>query len=202
MNLSTLTLTEDEIEQGLAEQLANPEPNQEDRSILRALRAAKRGHPLIMLSECIRAGGTFEDGLPRLAVVRCGAKTVGVRTEWGSRDLIYISDPDTTRPWNDGRRNRGALVNERTVRVRDVVEPAHRPRNGGTTVVPLVPPRHRPSLRREHMFHILWEVEAWTPAPPTDPALIHHVRGDLWAVLVTWDLTELERAVLAGRVTS
>jgi len=33
--------------------------------------------------------------------------------------------------------------------------------------------------------------------PPRDPALIRHIRGDLWAVLAVWDLTELERAVLA-----
>jgi hypothetical protein len=34
---------------------------------------------------------------------------------------------------------------------------------------------------------------------PRDPALLRHVRGDLWAVLATWDLTELERLVLTQR---
>ena len=50
------------------------------------------------------------------------------------------------------------------------------------------------------MFHILWEVEQWDPTPPVDPALVRHIRGDLWAVIAMWDLTELERAVLAARI--
>jgi hypothetical protein len=48
-------------------------------------------------------------------------------------------------------------------------------------------------------LHVLWEVERWELVPPTDPALIRHIRGDLWAVLATWDLTEIERHVLAQR---
>ena len=40
-------------------------------------------------------------------------------------------------------------------------------------------------------FHVLWEVESWTPEPPRDPALLRHLRGDLWSVLAVWDLTEL-----------
>lgn len=47
-----------------------------------------------------------------------------------------------------------------------------------------------------------FEVEDWqrTPQPPgTDPALLKHVGGDLWAVLATWDLTPLEAAVLGQR---
>ena len=34
---------------------------------------------------------------------------------------------------------------------------------------------------------------------PRDPALLRHVRGDLWAVLSVWDLTDLERMVLSQR---
>jgi hypothetical protein len=44
----------------------------------------------------------------------------------------------------------------------------------------------------------LFEVDQWEPVPPTDPALLKHIAGDLYAVLAVWDLTELERAVIAG----
>lgn len=42
-------------------------------------------------------------------------------------------------------------------------------------------------------------VPGWQPVPPTDPLLLRHLHGDLYAVLAAWDLTPLERAVLAGR---
>jgi hypothetical protein len=69
-------------------------------------------------------------------------------------------------------------------------------------MVPLIPPRFRPSPRRLRHCHILWEVEQWTMTAPHDPALLRHVCGDLWAVLAVWDLTELERLVLSQRATT
>jgi hypothetical protein len=76
-------------------------------------------------------------------------------------------------------------------------EVAHRIRERqGHTIVPLIPPEHRPNRNRLPRFHILWEVEKWDPTPPRDPALLKWIGGDLWEVVATWDLTELERAVL------
>lgn len=98
-------------------------------------------------------------------------------------------------------RNRGALVGRSTVRVTvDGRPPATRSHWRGRTIVPLIPPRYRPRRGRLSSCHLLWEVEAWDLTPPTDPALIRHLRGDLWSVLAVWDLTDLERAVLAQRI--
>jgi hypothetical protein len=41
--------------------------------------------------------------------------------------------------------------------------------------------------------------QSWTWIAPEDPALIKHIRGDLWSVMAVWDLSELERLVLAQR---
>ncbi len=70
--------------------------------------------------------------------------------------------------------------------------------------VPIVPPRHRPRLNADlSKLAVLWEVDEWTwmdsPRPSRDPALLQHVGGDIYAVLATWDLSELERLVLSGR---
>ncbi|OWK42111.1 hypothetical protein FRUB_04189 [Fimbriiglobus ruber] len=54
---------------------------------------------------------------------------------------------------------------------------------------------------------ILWEVEQWADhrldvAPDIDPYLLKHITGSLYAVIAEWDLTELERSILRGRITS
>lgn len=204
MNLDAIVVDPAEAEAKLAEYQAAADWSSEtddgtstahDAALVLAYRAARRGHPLIRLSQVIAAGGWFGDGpnygLPRLAVCRADARQCAVRT-WGD-DLLF-ADGDS---WMT---NRGALVNRDTVRVPGITRPPWRQgmRNHGTTLVPLTPPAHRPRRpRRMSSCHVLWEVEDWSATPPRDPALLRHIRGDLWVVLAVWDLTELERAVLA-----
>ena len=63
-------------------------------------------------------------------------------------------------------------------------------------IVPQVPAPLRPNSHLRN-YHILWEAE-WDGVP-TDPALLKHLGGDLYALLAVWDLSPLERAVLAGQ---
>lgn len=194
MDLTTLVIDKDDATERLREYEAQvlDERTAEDDAIRAGYRAAARGLPVISLSRAFATAGWFDDGLPRLAIVRADATLCRVELEW-NRALVF---DDLTDQW---RRNRGALVGEHTVRVPIVGEqPAHR-RFRGQTVVPTIPPRFRPRQRRLAHRHILWEVTAWDPTPPTDPALLRHIRGDLWAVEAVWDLTPLERAVLSQR---
>lgn len=198
MNLSEIIVTEDEAKAKLAEysEIIRDQRNAEDEAILAAYRAAARGLQVISLPEVISAGGMHDNDLPRLAIARASETMCNV-TRSGP-DLIYDT-PDPAR-W-DVPRNRGALVGKRTVRVRVGPIPWHRGSMWhGSAPVPLIPPRHRPRRYRLSRCHILWEVETWSPVPARDPALLRHIRGDLWAVLAAWDLTEIERAVLAGRL--
>jgi len=198
MNLTTIDVPVAEAKARLAEYegVVRAERSAEDEAIAAGYRAAARGLPVIQLSQVIAAGGFFDDGLPRLAVARADARQCFVHIMgWGEgRSVLVYSDERQAD-------NRGALVGRHTVRVA-VPPPTHRRRWRAHTVVPLVPPRHRPRPNRLARCHLLWEVDSWTPAPPVDPALIRHIRGDLWAVLAVWDLTELERAVLAQRLPS
>jgi hypothetical protein len=197
MDLATLTMPKAEAAERLAEyeqQLAI-ERNPEDEAIAMGYRALARGLPIIRMSETIQAGGFFgtgrrDVGFPRLAVGK--ADEADCRVHWDSQSqLIYFH--------GDFLSNRGALVGKSTVRVPGVQQPARTSYYSGRTLTPLIPPRHRPRPARLRHCHILWEVESWELIPPKDPALLRHIRGDLWAVLAIWDLTELERAVLAGR---
>jgi hypothetical protein len=77
----------------------------------------------------------------------------------------------------------------------------------GFALVPMIPADVRPAEGREKDWFVLWEVERWSnepllAAPDRDPFLLRHVGGDLYAVLAEWNLTDLERAVMAGRVGS
>jgi hypothetical protein len=170
----------------------------EDVRIRTAYRAAARGLKVISLPQAIQAGGFHDSGMPRIAVVRADAHRCFAN--WDGRDMVFADDYITNQ--NDHPRNRGALVGEHTVRV--PLEPPHVRKghtsrwNAAVAIVPSIPPRYRPKIRRLRGFHILWEAE-WTRVPPKDPALIRWIRGDLWAVHAVWDLTELERAVLSSR---
>ena len=64
-------------------------------------------------------------------------------------------------------------------------------------MVPPVPPVHRPVSSLGN-YHVLFEA-IWEQVAPKDPALLKHIGGDLYVVCATWDLTEIERTVLAGR---
>jgi hypothetical protein len=197
MELSTLISPEEATERLAAyeAQLAS-ERTVEDEAIRAGYRAAARGLPVISLSAAITAGGWFPNGLPRIAVVRADAAECWVRTGWGSGpqwDVVY-RDQERESGWAAVGRHRVALWLDAPTVVTNR-------RHSARTVVPSIPPDVRPRRRRLHNFHILWEVEQWDPTPPVDPALIRHLRGDLWTVQAVWDLTALERAVLAGRVS-
>ena len=194
MELTALEISPDEAKAKLAEYegLLASERTAEDRAIAQGYRAAARGLPVISLPRTIAAGGFHDDGLPRIAVVRADAAECEVR--WSRQDLVFHDE--------NSHRNMGAMVGAHSVRVTvpgDMLPDGRKRWGSGKTIVPIVPPRYRPRPRRLRHCHILWEVESWTRIPPVDPALLRHIRGDLWAVLAVWDLTDLERYVLSQR---
>lgn len=196
MDLATLDIDVEQAKAGLDEYAGalRAERSVEDEAIAAAYRAASRGLPLISLSVAIFTGGFFDNGLPRIAICRADATMCSVERWWSDRGLTYYDEYATTRPVT-------ALVGAHHTSVHTSTMPAINGRytRRASTVVPPVPPRCRPKRARLARHHVLWEVEAWDPTPPRDPALLRHIRGDLWAVLATWDLTDVERAVLAQR---
>ena len=69
----------------------------------------------------------------------------------------------------------------------------------GAAMVPLVPPEAYPARGLDLAKHfVLWEVEDWDASPPEDPMLLKPIGGNLCAVLYQWNLTDIERAIIAG----
>lgn len=176
----------------------------EDAQIMRGYRALAKGHQVIALSRTLRAGGTtalrvakrWGDGavsvtLPRLAVARANRTTVWTRGigEDGSLTMQTKRDPHPNNRYDIMQLAAGTF------------DPGTREEWGSPrirAIVPNVPPRLRPRGALGN-YHVLFEAE-WglEPEPPVDPALLRHIGGDLYVVVATWDLTEIERAVLSG----
>lgn len=164
----------------------------EDRSLMRAYRNIANGKQVIDLRDAFANAGTkFYDTcpieLPQLAIApsdaeSCalelfrngGAKFVDGNVSWRSKRRAVVM-PEGTFPKQD-HANWHLYRDQKTV-------------------VPMVPPRLRPKHDMGN-YWTLWEVESWTPNPSRDPMLLKHIGGALYVVLATWDLTDVERAVL------
>lgn len=160
------------------------------------------GHRLINLQDVFRNVPFDDQERPRMAIARADRKQV--RFHWASRSTRASFDTEAQSP------TRGP-ANQWPTLVRWV--DLGRTHDGDTywgiegfALVPMVPADVRDQVGRCNLrnLFVLWEVEQWAdrsirPQPDRDPYLLKHVGGDLYAVLAEWDLTDLERAVMAGR---
>lgn len=177
----------------------------EDEQIMRGYKVLAKGQQVLHLPKTLRAGGVegldvkkrwgagrMVVTLPRLAVARANRTTVwtsGINRD-GACTMQTKRDPHVNNRFDVLRFADGTFDSG------DPDESSWQPRI--RAVVPNIPPRLRPRTGLGN-FHVLFEAE-WglDPQPPVDPALLRQIGGDLYAVIATWDLTEIERAVLSG----
>jgi hypothetical protein len=167
-----------------------------DYEVQRAYQALAQGRLVIKALESVAAAGQKEDGTPKLAIGRADQKVVR---------LVLRSDGSATMTTSTGwRRPRGIPTNWFDWPERTFPKPVTVTRYGSRRTefesrLPLVPSYLRPK-RGIQNYHVLWEAE-WQSVPPRDPMLLRRIgRSDLWVVVAMWDLTEIERGVLATRV--
>lgn len=183
--------------------------NEEWTAALNAYKELAKGTPLIDPLEAIRECGWKEDGRPVLAIAR--ADMVRVQWEVTRHARWFESDSRTHKgkwapmEWRfSGFKQKDTRWGRRdglgkTFFVRDIqTEPPGEPKSG-LAMVPMVPPDVLPARGADLSKHfILWEVESWDAAPPIDPILLRPIGGNLYAVVAQWDLTEIERTIIAG----
>lgn len=203
MNVETITMDRDEARAKLRATRArlHRAADEEYRALEDGYKAIAEGTPLIHLGNSVRLGGLDADRRPRFAVARADQRRVDF--EWSGSSVVFSTPNRRRHGWSSPPR--GAAAHHRRFAF-DFSQhpnvPGYGARQGlsATTLVPMVPPDIRvqdPGALSKRA--IIWEVEEWTPVPPRDPLLLKHIGGDLWAVTGAWDLTELERAVMAGR---
>lgn len=207
MDVQTITMEPEEARERLraARRQLHRRADAEYEAVAAGYEALADGTPLITLSEVIRAGGFDEKMRPRLAIARADRRRV--RFSWSPHATMGSFDSSPLPSWD----RRHSLTDVTTIDFERRHE--YQPDRWSHTVegyalVPMIPPQVREATRvpasRDRQHHILWEVEQWsdTPlraSPDVDPFLLRHLGGDLYAVLAEWDLTPLERAVMAGR---
>jgi hypothetical protein len=166
----------------------------------RAYQLLAKGKLVIKALESVVAAGLNEASLPKLALAGATAKacflkrringsaTMRSTDNWRTKsNSLHFANasfrfPADSFPWGWDRKSRVCWSNHKAQ-------------------LPLIPVHLRPK-RGLANYHVLWEAE-WQPIPPRDPYLLRRIgKADLWLVVAHWDLTEVERAVLATRVAT
>lgn len=197
MNVPTITMPKEEALRAyrVYRQACRGNPTEQDTAVMLGLKAFSKGHAILDLCDVIRAAGLDELRRPRLAIARaswafCYLYVLGTR-----EGVRFQREPG----WLVGRRRIGRRPSLGYVELPPSAFPQlpNDPTASNFTLraaVPYVPPSIRPAALAD--YFILWEA-VWEPRPPADPLLLRHLHGFLYAVLAVWDLTDLERAVMA-----
>lgn len=169
----------------------------------------KGGRKIIDISKAIAKGGLNDKHQPNLAVAKASSKFVWC-TFYPSGKTNFVNgsnywSPNTARnPLKEDvsidncfpKWDRHQLHKEGLFPKNNDFLPYEMNLKAPVPMIPalLVPPK----LTDDH--YILWEVESWSIVPPRDPWLLKRITNTMFVVLAAWDLTELERAVMAGRL--
>jgi len=207
MNIATIEMDKTEAHTLMMEYKDHIKANNspEYRAIMKAYAALAKGESVIHLSQALASGGTIEKTInewshqrqaqanviytiPRLACIAADATV----------SLLNIDNDGTV----SYATHRWARAKADSVRTSYKIEDAKACYQKFGALVPLIPPKLLPKYALSN-YHIIWEAE-WQEAnkvlpAPIDPILVKHLEGELYVVLAAWDLTAVERAVLAGR---
>ncbi len=186
--------------------VAKTQLEKEDEIMKDVYRSFANGQRILNVSDVLRrAPLTDKERLPTLAIARADWTVCHFEVGWQS--VVFADGPWTSRSSNSG------TYTPKTIRFGhdgwnpQLVSTGARNQlaqnlgrqltRSAKAMVPSIPVHLRPADNLSN-YHILWEAE-WQPVPPVDPILLKHIAGDMFVVVAQWDLTEIERSVLAGR---
>ena len=175
----------------------------EYRVALTAYEELAAGKTLINIDEVFATAELNELGLPNIAIARADRTEIRCHRPARIKECIFSSAAEalgnSTWNWDPNRypelNIRANLSEQNGI---DTVK--------GFALLPMVPPEVRPKGHLRDYF-ILWEVDHWSKEPqsriaPYDPILLKHLTGPLYVVMGSWDLTEVERCIVVGRVSA
>lgn len=210
MNVSTITITQDEALQKLAayKALSARQRTADDERIQSMYAAVSNGATVINVANAFKETGLNDRQQPKLAIARGDWREVFFHPgKW-----LRVENDNTISSPGTWSRDKGAgafvdtnsfnpMAYSKTISYTNTF-PLDMPMTTLRAVVPHVPPNIRP-VKKLHNYHILFEVDEWVnvkdlPKQSRDPFLLQRIQGDLFVVVAEWELTELEMSLLGG----
>lgn len=157
------------------------------------------GGKIIDIHKSIKKAGVNIKGQPRLAIVRADSKMCYLSRRSNGACVFGGVDPGH---WgqSSARKTYGEVELPRDT-FGDLWANLPWRKTVLKIPTPLIPPHIYIEEIKYNLknYHILWEVDEWIETePPVDPILLKKITPSLYGVLATWDLTELERAIIRG----
>lgn len=175
-----------------------------DRECMRAYQLLSQGRLVIRALESVKLAGLKTEGadagFPKLALCRADAISCKITMHSDGGAAMHAGDVE---PRSRGWRQGGGIMQSRNCFVfpKETFPALNRYGRRAAALVPVAPLHLRPK-RALANYHVLWEAE-WTRIAPTDPYLLRRIgQSDMWLVCAHWELTAVEKAALATRITS
>lgn len=164
-----------------------------------AMYQMKEGKELIDVYKIMKEVGLNENNEPKLAIARAdieqvffekrdeGSGRFNMEGGWnrsGWKTDVELPQKTFNIHWEriEGREDTHWNIKNKTIKTR----------------VPLIPVELLPEGDLKN-YYILWETKEWEEVPETkDPILLKRISENLFVILGSWDLTELEQSIISG----
>jgi len=173
------------------------------RDLLAVYGHLKHGGKIVDIYKAFSKAGLDEDGHPKISIAPFNAKWCYLYKKRNGGAIFSSTNKDTWQIY-------AVKANGDIALPADTYDWDSETQKKGTRwkcVSPIVPPRvltiASAKLTPQH-YHIIFEPEIWSkakvPTPPRDPILGKMLTPNIFGVVATWDLTELERSIIRGRL--
>ena len=173
----------------------------EDKAIMAGYKALSQGRKVLHIGQVMQEAGVNYLGQPELAIIRADATKVYFESyQWRHKIGSKQTTAGETRGGHVFATSNNAFSDKRLSTHRVVIPqdafPAMTRRISCEASVPMIPPQFRPKGSLEN-YYILWDAK-WDKKAPLDPLLLKPISPLMYAIVAMWDLTPLERAIMAG----
>lgn len=162
----------------------------------------KSGRKIIDISKVMAEGGINTRNEPKLAIALSSQKEVRCEYFYTGRVQFLNNKPSRYRNNFEFKRKIDIEISNVFPEILPLPGTKRQPWDNSksmTAPVPQIPASLRPKGNLDN-YYTLWEVEEWKQVPPKDPYLLRRINPLIFVVIAAWDLTELERAVMKGRM--